>query len=122
AGDTLVLNDSRVTARRLHAYRESGGEAELLLLRPAGDTDWEALIRPGRSLRSGARVTVPVAGGALITAEVIHTTPEGGRLLRFADRASRDRLVSEGEVPLPPYIREKLTDEERYQTVYSDSG
>src|SRR5436309_2528672 len=55
-GDTIVLNDSRVTARRIRAVRESGAPCELLLLRQVGETDWEALVRPGRSLRPGAKV------------------------------------------------------------------
>lgn len=122
AGDTLVLNDSRVTARRLRAVRPSGADAELLLLRPIGEVEWEALVRPGRSLKPGTELSIPVTAGSYIRAEIVESTAEGGRLLRFADQATRDQLAIEGVAPLPPYIHETLADEERYQTVYSGPG
>lgn len=122
AGDTLVLNDSRVTARRLTAQRESGQPAEVLLLRPRGDTEWEALVRPGRRLRTGVSLRFTLSDGQEIPATVAEQTPEGGRVLRFTDRATRDRLAREGGAPLPPYIRAPLEDEERYQTIYAGPG
>jgi len=121
-GDTLVLNDSRVTARRLIARRESGQPAEALLLRPRGETEWEALIRPGKRLRTGACLRFALSGGAEVDAAIRETTAEGGRILRFADRQTRDRLATEGVAPLPPYIHTRLEDEERYQTVYAGPG
>jgi S-adenosylmethionine:tRNA ribosyltransferase-isomerase len=122
AGDTLVLNDSRVTARRLFALREAGGAAEVLLLRPRGETEWEALVRPGKRLRAGASLRFSLSEGEDIVGEIVASTPEGGRILRFEDATTRDRLKTAGAVPLPPYIRTRLEDEERYQTVYSGPG
>lgn len=121
-GDTLVLNDTRVTARRIMARREGGQEAETLLLQPRGETDWEALVRPGRRLRPGAHLTYTLPDGNLLTAQVVDVTPEGGRILRLDSTASRDRLASEGSTPLPPYIHARLDDETRYQTVYAASS
>jgi S-adenosylmethionine:tRNA ribosyltransferase-isomerase len=121
-GDTLVINDSRVTARRLWAIRENGQPAEVLLLRPAGETDWEALVRPGKRLKAGANVRFELPDGRCITADVVASTPEGGRMLRFPDGQVRESLAREGTAPLPPYIHAELDDEERYQTVYSRSA
>lgn len=117
-GDTLVLNDTRVIARRLHATRPSGAEAEVLLLRPAGPTAWVALVRPARSLRSGAEIQVATSRGT-VTASVTGATPDGGRILQFADARIAAGLAVEGDCPLPPYIHERIEDEERYQTVYA---
>jgi S-adenosylmethionine:tRNA ribosyltransferase-isomerase len=122
SGDVVVLNDTRVTARRLRGTRESGSPVELLLLRPAGETDWEALVRPGRRVHVGSAVYVACAGGETVRGVAIERTPEGGRIIRFRSRTERDRLTSEGEAPLPPYIHARLADEERYQTVYATSG
>lgn len=121
-GDVLVLNDTRVTARRLMAVRESGQPVELLLLRPRGETEWEALVRPGRQLRPGACLRFTLRDGTEGSAAVLATTPEGGRVLCFQSREMRDRLAHEGVVPLPPYIHTTLEDEERYQTVYARPG
>src|SRR5579871_5191128 len=74
AGDVLVLNDTRVTARRLTAFRESGRPAEVLLLRPRGEIEWEALLRPGRRLRPGATLRIAVTGGAVVHARVTEQT------------------------------------------------
>src|ERR1041385_6924113 len=78
AGDTLVLNDTRVSARRLEARRESGQSAEVLLLRPVGETGWEALVRPGKSLRPGKTLTLvgPPPESPVLTAPIVATTPE----------------------------------------------
>lgn len=117
--DTLVLNDSRVTARRLTALREGGQEAEAFLLRPHGERGWEALVRPGRRIHVGSTLALLRRDGTLVAAQVTAETPEGGRLLELPDTALRDSLASEGVAPLPPYIHTSLTDEERYQTVYA---
>lgn len=122
SGDVLVINDSRVTARRYQAVRESGGAAEALLLRKRGATDWEALVQPGKRIRIGSRLRLVVAPGRWSEALVVASTPEGGRVLRFESEAERDSLGDSGTTPLPPYIHERLDDEERYQTVYSAEG
>ena len=125
AGDTLVLNDTRVTARRLLGLRENGLPAEVLLLRPVGNRAWAALVKPGKSLRIGKTLTLPdPIGGKPLLATVAETTPEGGRVLAFADTEARDRIAVWGETPLPPYIHAKLgkNEEERYQTVYAREG
>ncbi len=123
-GDTLVVNDTRVTARRLQAIRESGLAAEVFLLRPVGDTQWEALVRPGRPLRVGRSLQIFGPDGAQVAARIVGETPEGGRLLDVDDGDLRDRLALWGETPLPPYIHEALPpdQESRYQTVYAQVG
>jgi len=126
AGDTLVLNDTRVTARRLLGHREAGQEAEVLLLRPNGHKSWEALVRPGKSLRPGKRITLyhGNAATASVQAVVTATTPDGGRILELNTTEERDALAAWGFAPLPPYIRTPLeaAEEERYQTVYAQCG
>jgi S-adenosylmethionine:tRNA ribosyltransferase-isomerase len=123
-GDCLVMNDTRVTARRLRARRESGLPAEALLLRPSGETCWEALVHPGKSLRPGKTLTLFGPDNREILAAVQAETPEGGRLLDFGDRRLRDEASDWGETPLPPYIHTPLAkaEEARYQTVYAVEG
>lgn len=117
AGDCLVLNDSRVLPARLIGRRESGGTAEVLLLTDKGDKTWECLVRPGRKLREGARVTF---GDGELTAEVTAVLPDGNRLVKFEyEGIFLEVLERLGKMPLPPYIKEELQDRERYQTVYS---
>ncbi|HZT41788.1 MAG TPA: tRNA preQ1(34) S-adenosylmethionine ribosyltransferase-isomerase QueA [Chthonomonadaceae bacterium] len=121
-GDTLVLNDTRVTARRLEARREGGLSAEVVLLHPVGDTCWAAIVRPGRALRPGKTLTlIGPNSQAPVTARVVATTPEGGRILDVGDPVARDALAGWGVAPLPPYINTPLPpeQEERYQTVYA---
>jgi S-adenosylmethionine:tRNA ribosyltransferase-isomerase len=116
AGDLLVTNDSRVIPARLAARRETGGAAELLVLRPLPDATggWEALVRPSRRIAVGDRLTL--RSGDL--AEVGERLGEGTRAVRFF----RDPLAVmqvAGEMPLPPYIRDRSSAPERYQTVYA---
>ena len=113
-GDLLVANDSRVRPARLHARKASGGQVELLLLKPLDGVTWETLAR-GHRLRPGTQL---VLGDGAATAEIVGETEAGGRLVRFAAPIEPllDRL---GETPLPPYIHAKLADPERYQTVYN---
>ncbi len=122
-GDTLVLNDTRVSARRLIGIRESGHEAEVLLLRRSGERRWEALVRSGRSLRPGSSLTLVGKDRAAQQASVtvVGSTPEGGRILEFSSIADCDAVASWGESPLPPYIETPLltAEEARYQTVYA---
>ena len=122
-GDLIVLNDTRVMPARLVGEKAgTGGAVEVLLLDARGPGLWEALVRPGRRLRPGAEV---VFGGGALRARVVEATPAGGRILRFEwegrseGRSFEEVLHRLGEVPLPPYIKEKLDDPERYQTVFS---
>jgi len=121
-GDTLVVNDSRVTARRLIGKRTSGADAEALLLRPLGERQWEALVRPGKSLRPGAQITFLLRNGCETAATIVGVTAEGGRVLEFESPHIRDAMLTEGVTPLPPYITQGLLDESRYQTVYAGPG
>ena len=135
AGDVLVLNETRVVRARLHAVREHGGKAELLLLRPRAQAafdpsarEWLALVRPGRKLRAGARLFIGTAG-----ATVIDVLADGPRVVRFDDGVDVGALLdSHGEVPLPPYVAPRpahgdpatgsMGDDERaarYQTVFA---
>ena len=118
-GDVLVLNDTRVSARRLRAWLPNGADGEALLLTPHGPCGWEALVRPGKRFRIGSEVQIEGTEGRAIQALVVGTTDEGGRILEFPDTASRDSLAMSGVTPLPPYIKKPLEDESRYQTVYA---
>lgn len=113
-GDTLVLNNTRVSARRLRGVKTTGAQVEALLLREVEAGVWEALVRPGRRLLVGSQVLLE----GTLEAEVIACLPQGLRLLRFKDAHAVPRQPL-GEIPLPPYIRSKLENEERYQTVYA---
>ena len=117
-GDCLILNNSRVLPARLLGHRMPGGGAcEILLLIDRGDNVWECLVRPGKKLRKGARVSF---GDGELTAEVVDELPDGNRLVRFEyEGIFLEVLERLGKMPLPPYIKEELQDQERYQTVYS---
>jgi S-adenosylmethionine:tRNA ribosyltransferase-isomerase len=120
-GDLLVANESRVIPARLFGRKATGGKVELLLLRRRDDRSWEALVG-GKGVRPGSELWVePQHAVTLqepIRAEVLDLLPHGGRLIRFA--APIEPLLPElGQMPLPPYIHEQITDPERYQTVYS---
>ena len=118
AGDCLILNNSRVLPARLLGRRLPGGGAcEVLLLQDKGDKVWECLVRPGKHLREGARVSF---GDGELTAEIAEVLPDGNRLVRFDYTGIfLEGLERLGKMPLPPYIKEELQDQERYQTVYS---
>ncbi len=117
AGDCLVLNNSRVIPARLRGTRASGGIAEILLLRDLGEDCWECLVKPGKSLREGARVFF---GNGKLIAEVRSVGDGGGRVVRFLYDGIWNELLWElGAMPLPHYIHSKLKDAERYQTVYA---
>ena len=117
-GDCLILNDSRVLPARLLGQRLPGGGAcEVLLLIDRGDKTWECLVRPGRKMRTGAKLSF---GDGQLTAEVTEELPGGNRLVRFDyEGIFLEVLERLGKMPLPPYIKEELQDRERYQTVYS---
>ena len=117
-GDCLVLNDSRVLPARLIGKREPGGGAcEVMLLIDRGEKIWECLVRPGKKLRTGTRLSF---GDGKLTAEITAVLENGNRLVRFDyDGIFLELLEQLGKMPLPPYIKEELQDSERYQTVYS---
>ena len=117
-GDCLVLNDSRVLPARLIGHRLPGGGAcEVLLLVDKGDKTWEGLVRPGKKLRTGAKVSF---GDGELTAEIVGEVEGGNRLVRFHyEGIFLEVLERLGKMPLPPYIKAELSDPERYQTVYS---
>lgn len=117
-GDCLILNNSRVLPARLLGRRLPGGGAcEVLLLQDKGDKVWECLVRPGKHLREGARVSF---GDGELTAKIAEVLPDGNRLVRFDyEGIFLEVLERLGKMPLPPYIKEELQDQERYQTVYS---
>ena len=117
-GDCLILNNSRVLPARLVGQRlPGGGICEVLLLNDRGDKVWECLVRPGRKLRKGTRLSF---GNGELTAEIVEQLEEGGRLIRFDyEGIFLETLERLGKMPLPPYLKEELQDQERYQTVYS---
>ena len=118
-GDCLVMNGSRVLPARFIGRRLPGGGAcEVLLLTDRGAGRWECLVRPGRKLKPGARVSF--GDGSRLTAEVEAELSDGKRLVRFEyEGIFLEVLEALGKMPLPPYIKEELRDPERYQTVYS---
>ena len=122
-GDCLIMNNSRVLPARLlgsrvHADGGLGGACEVLLLIDRGENTWECLVRPGKKLRVGAKVSFGDAGE--LTGEVVGEVEGGNRLVRFAyEGIFLEVLERLGRMPLPPYIKAELQDRERYQTVYS---
>ena len=117
-GDCLILNDSRVLPARLLGQRLPGGGAcEVLLLIDRGEKTWECLVRPGRHMREGAKLSF---GNGELTAEVTKVLPDGNRLVRFDyEGIFLEVLEHLGKMPLPPYITHQLKDKSRYQTVYA---
>ena len=117
-GDALVMNNTRVLPARLYGIKpETGGHVELLLLKNTQGDDWEVLAKPAKRLRVGAQISF---GDGRLTATVIEELEHGGRIVRFGyEGIFLEVLESLGEMPLPPYIHEKLADRERYQTVYA---
>ena len=116
-GDCLVMNDSRVLPARLLGHRPTGGAVEVLLLRDLGDKKWECLCKPGRKMQVGCGV---IFGNGELTATVTAVKEDGNRIVEFHyDGIFLEVLERLGKMPLPPYIKEELQDQERYQTVYS---
>ena len=116
-GDCLVINETRVIPARLYGERPSGGACEVLLLRQLGPKRWETLVRPGKKLRPGAEV---IFGDGRLRCKVTEITDVGGRIVEFECEGSFEAALDAlGEMPLPPYIHEKLRDRGRYQTVYA---
>lgn len=117
-GDCLVMNNTRVIPARLYGSKEgTGGKIEFLLLKRISLDDWEVILKPGKKAKPGARF---IFGDGILKAEVLEIIEDGKRIVRFEyDGVWEEILDRLGEMPLPPYIKEKLTDRERYQTVYS---
>ena len=117
-GDCLVLNNTRVIPARLYGEKEhTGGKIEFLLLNRKSEREWEVILKPGKKAKPGARF---VFGGGKLKAEVLETVNDGNRIVRFEYDGLFENVLDElGEMPLPPYITEKLQDKDRYQTVYS---
>ena len=116
-GDCLVINETKVIPARLYGERPTGGAVEVLLLKQLGPKRWETLVRPGRKLKPGAEV---IFGDGRLTCRVLENTDVGGRIVEFDCEGSFEAALDAlGEMPLPPYIHEKLQDRDRYQTVYA---
>lgn len=127
AGDLLVLNDTRVIPARLFGVKKStGAKVEVLLLRSLGEDRWEALVKPGKRVSPGTLLDFnkteegETSGQTLFTAEVLEAGEMGARIIKFHYNGIFNELLEElGQMPLPPYIKERLNEKERYQTVYA---
>ena len=116
-GDCLVINETKVIPARLYGERPTGGACEVLLLKQVGPKRWETLVRPGKKLKPGAEV---IFGGGRLRGRVLESTDAGGRIVEFECEGTFEAALDAlGEMPLPPYIHEKLQDRDRYQTVYA---
>lgn len=116
-GDCLVMNDSRVLPARLLGHRPTGGAVEVLLLRDLGENNWECLCKPGRKMQVGNEV---LFGEGDLKATVVQVKDDGNRVVHFDyEGIFLEVLERLGRMPLPPYIKAELQDQERYQTVYS---
>ncbi len=118
AGDALVMNDTRVLPARLHGVKpETGGHLEVLLLKNTSDDQWETLVKPAKRAKIGTEISF---GDGRLKAVVKEELDHGGRIIEFYyEGIFLEVLESLGEMPLPPYIKERLKDNERYQTVYA---
>ena len=117
-GDVMVINQTKVIPARLLGEKEDTHvPVEVLLLKRIDKDQWETLVRPGRRLKKGAKVSF---GGGILRCEIGDTTDAGGRVVRFAYEGVFEELLDRlGEMPLPPYIHEKLSDPSQYQTIYA---
>lgn len=123
-GDVLVINDTKVIPARLLGTRDTtGGAAEILLLKRITANEWETLVRPGKKLRVGAFVNFgekDASGRFPLTAEIVDVLPDGNRRVHFHYEGVFEEILDAlGEMPLPPYIHNKLEDSSRYNTVYA---
>jgi S-adenosylmethionine:tRNA ribosyltransferase-isomerase len=116
-GDVLVFNDSKVIPARLYGKRvPTGGKVEVLLLTPVGDDKWEVLVKPGKKALPGTTIEFPEG----LTCDIVERTDFGGRVVQFHYDGVFDDIIDRiGEMPLPPYIHEKMEDPDDYQTVYA---
>ena len=117
-GDCLVINDTKVIPARLFGSREStGGKVEILLLKRLQNDIWEVLVKPGKKCKIGSKINF---GDGILKGEVIDIFDEGNRLIKFSYEGIFEEILDKlGEMPLPPYIKHKLEDKNRYQTVYA---
>ena len=116
-GDVLVINETKVIPARLYGARPTGGAVEVLLLKQLGPKRYETLVKPGKKLRPGAEVSF---GDGRLKGHIVESTDVGGRIVEFECEGSFEAALDAlGEMPLPPYIHEKLADRDRYQTVYA---
>ncbi|MBQ3284063.1 MAG: tRNA preQ1(34) S-adenosylmethionine ribosyltransferase-isomerase QueA [Ruminococcus sp.] len=117
-GDCLIVNDSRVIPARIYGYKEdTGAKIEFLLLKQISGNRWETLVKPGKKAKIGARF---VFGEGLLKAQVVDIVDDGNRIVELESEENIFSTLDKiGQMPLPPYITEKLEDQERYQTVYS---
>jgi S-adenosylmethionine:tRNA ribosyltransferase-isomerase len=123
-GDLLVANDSRVIPARIFGVKQSAGSGnngcatvEFLLLKQIAENTWETLVKPGKRAKDGAKFDF----GGVMQGEILYTMDDGNRAVHFSAQSGNffENLEKIGQMPLPPYIHEKLRDNERYQTVYS---
>ena len=117
-GDCLVINDTKVIPARLFGSREStGGKVEILLLKRLQNDIWEVLVKPGKKCKIGSKISF---GDGILKGEIIDIVDEGNRLIKFSYEGIFEEILDKlGEMPLPPYIKHKLEDKNRYQTVYA---
>ncbi|MBR5751448.1 MAG: S-adenosylmethionine:tRNA ribosyltransferase-isomerase, partial [Clostridia bacterium] len=113
-GDSLVINDTKVIPARLYGVRSGGGACELLLLKQLGPKRWISLVRPGAKLKPGKTVSI---GDGQMTARIMEEAEGGARVVEFECAGTFEETLDRlGEMPLPPYIHERLADPDRYQT------
>ena len=116
AGDTLILNDTRVIPARLIGHKSTGARVEIFLLRQINSSTWETLVKPGKKVLEGTEIFFSDE----LSCEILSRTDFGGRIVKFNFSGIFEEILDRlGETPLPPYIHEKISDMERYQTVYN---
>lgn len=117
-GDCLVINDTKVIPARLYGHKEeTGAVIEILLLKRKENDIWECLVKPGKKARPGAKI---IFGNGILSGEILEVVEEGNRLIQFTYNGIFEEILDQlGEMPLPPYITQKLEDKNRYQTVYA---
>ncbi len=117
-GDCIILNNTRVIPARLYGKKkDTGGRVEFLLLKRIGNDTWETLVKPGKRAKVGTQF---IFGNGELKGEIVDIDKDGTRIIDFKYEGIFEEILDElGEMPLPPYITEKLDDKERYQTVYS---
>ena len=119
-GDLLVVNNTKVLPARIFSYTKNGGKVEILLLKRINLADWEVMVKPGKKCKEGVTLTV----NEELSLTILSRTEVGGRIVKFHFNGVFEDIISRvGEMPLPPYIRAKLENPDRYQTVYAkESG
>lgn len=116
-GDLLIMNNTRVIPARLIGHKDTGAKVEVFLLHRQSADVWETLVRPGKKMLPGTKVSF----GEKLQGEILEKTDFGGRIVRFSYNGIFEEILDElGQTPLPPYIHEQLEDKERYQTVYAE--